>query len=219
MAEEAVTETEATSEVTTEALATEALGADTPKAAAETDATAEVKADAGKDAEVDAGKAGDKKDGDAPSDFATLKLPEGYKTDDPVFADFVKLAGDEKLSPAQAQKLVDFTVTRDQALAKAVADLNVEAWKKTGDAWKATTAKENTPEQLSDAKTALGKWFDKDTVALFESMRFTDHPGLVKGLRAIGAAIKDDTFVPGNAGSRNGSGDARKSFPNSNMNP
>lgn len=195
-------------------------------------AAPEVKAEPKADATTDAAQTdGLKEDAETDAkdegayDAAALKLPDGYKADDPAFVESTKVfanlkfTAEGKLTQTSAQELINTALARDVEMAKARDAANAEAWKKTGDAWKATTAKENTPEQLSDAKSALGKWFDTDTVKLFESMRFTDHPGLVKGLRAIGAAIKDDTFVPGNAGSRNGSGDARKSFPNSNMNP
>src|SRR5688572_27972359 len=59
---------------------------------------------------------------EAPADYTNLALPEGYKADDPVFADAVKLFGDQKIAPDVAQKLIDFTVERDKAIAKAVND-------------------------------------------------------------------------------------------------
>ena len=165
------------------------------------------------DAPKDAPKA------DAPADYTTLKLPEGYKADDPVFADAVKLFGDEKISPAQAQKLLDFTVERDKAIAKAVSDGAAANWTKQTGEWKETASKEFNEAQLGDAKTALATVFDKETVTYLESMGFTNHPGLIRGMVKVSKAIKDDSFVGGNAAQANGS-DARKHFPNSpNMNP
>ncbi len=91
--------------------------ADTPKAdaPADTPAADAPKADAPKDGDApkDAPKA------DAPADYTALKLPQGYKADDPVFADAVKLFEGEKISPDQAQKLIDFTVERVFALCRA----------------------------------------------------------------------------------------------------
>ena len=78
------------------------------------------------DVKADAPKADD-----APADYTTLKMPEGYKTDDPAFAEAVKLFGTEKIAPEVAQKLLDFTVERDKALGKAIADNNAAAFAKT----------------------------------------------------------------------------------------
>jgi len=185
--------------------AADAPKADAPKADAKDGKDAKPAAD-GKDAKAD-----------APADYTALKLPEGYKADDPVFADAIKLFEGEKISPDQAQKLIDFTVERDKAVAQAIQTQQREAWTKQTDEWKAASIKDTSPEQRVDAATALGKFFDKEAVATLESLGLTNHPGLIKGLSAIGKAIKDDTFVPGNAGRSNGS-DARSLYPNSNMN-
>ncbi len=155
---------------------------------------------------------------DAPADYTGLKMPEGYKTDDPVFADAVKLFGDQKIPPEVAQKLLDFTVERDKAIVKAAQDGSATAWTKQTDDWKAAASKEFNEAALGDAKTALAQVFDKETVTYLESMGFANHPGLIRGMVKVSKAIKDDTWVSGNAGSANGS-DARKYFPNSNMNP
>lgn len=158
------------------------------------------------------------KHADTPVDYGTLKLPDGYKTDDPVFADAVKMFGEQKLSTEQAQKLIDFTVERDKSIAKAVNDSNATAWGKQRDTWKAETAKQNSAEALGFAKTAFTKVFDAETAKYLEALGFTDHPGFVRGMVAIFKAIKDDTWVSGNA-VVNGAGDARRLFPKSNMNP
>ena len=135
-----------------------------------------------------------------------------------VFADAVKLFEGEKISPAQAQKLLDFTVERDKQMVKAVNDQAAANWTKQTDEWKATASKEFDEAALGDAKTALAQVFDKETVTYLESMGFTNHPGLIRGMVKVSKAIKDDTWVSGNAGAASGS-DARKAFPNSNMNP
>lgn len=158
------------------------------------------------------------KEAEAPADYTALKLPEGYKADDPVFADAIKLFEGEKISPEQAQKLIDFTVERDKAIAKAVNDSAAANWTKQTGEWKEASSKEFSAEALGDAKTALAQVFDKETVTYLESMGFTNHPGLIRGMVKVSKAIKDDTWVAGNAGQVNGS-DARKAFPNSNMNP
>lgn len=154
----------------------------------------------------------------APADYTALKMPEGYKTDDPVFADAVKLFGDQKIPPEVAQKLLDFTVERDKAIVKAAQDGSATAWTKQTEDWKATAFKEFNEAALGDAKTALAQVFDKETVTYLESMGFANHPGLIRGMVKVSKAIKDDTWVSGNAGQADGS-DARKMYPKSDMNP
>lgn len=209
-------ETATTESTTTETTATET------KPATETTATEQTATEA-KPGETTETKPGEETKGaetkdEAPADYTTLKLPEGYKADDPVFADAVKLFEGEKISPAQAQKLLDFTVERDKAMVKAVNDQSAANWAKQTDEWKAAASKEFDEASLGDAKTALAQVFDKETVTYLESMGFTNHPGLIRGMVKVSKAIKDDTWVSGNAGQVNGS-DARKAFPNSNMNP
>jgi hypothetical protein len=153
-----------------------------------------------------------------PLDYSGLSLPEGYRADDPVFADAVKLFDAEKISPAQAQKLIDFTVSRDREIARAVNDQSAANWTKQTGEWRATSEKEFTADQLGDAKTALAQVFDKETVTYLESMGFTNHPGLIRGMVKVSKAIKDDTFVAGNAGRGNGALDPKSFYPNSQHN-
>lgn len=155
---------------------------------------------------------------EAPIDYGTLKFAEGYKADDPVFADAVKMFGDNKIAPDVAQKLMDFTVERDKAIAKAVNDSNAAGWQKQRDGWKAETAKTVSAEDLGHAKTAAEKLFEPQALKYLEGMGMLDYPGFVQAMVKISKAIKDDTFVTGNAGS-NGVRDARSFYPNSNMNP
>lgn len=171
-----------------------------------------------KAAEAKAAKKAGETTTETPADYTALKLPEGYKADDPVFADALKLFEGEKISPQQAQKLIDFTAKRDQEMAKAGSAASAEAWKKQGGEWEAASKKEFSAEDLGLAKGAFSKVFDKETAAYLESLHFANHPGVVRGMVKVAKAIKDDTFVSGNAAVANGS-DARKSFPNSNMNP
>jgi hypothetical protein len=164
------------------------------------------------------GKQDDGKKADALPDYAKeLKLPEGVQADE-VFGEAVKLFGEMKLPAAEAQKLIDFTATRDKQLVKAVNDASAKAWSDQTGKWKADSEKEFTAEDLGHAKTVLPKVFDKETVGILEGLGFTNHPGVIRAMLKVHKAIKDDTWVTGNAGAVNGS-DARSHFPNSNMNP
>lgn len=204
------TTTTGTETATTETTATET------KPAAETTTTEQATTET-KPAETTTDSKDTETKADTPADYTALKLPEGYKADDPVFADAIKLFEGEKISPEQAQKLIDFTVERDKAIAKAVNDGSAAQWTKQTGEWKAASEKEFGAEALSDARVALTQVFDKETVTYLESMGFTNHPGLIRGMVKVSQAIKDDSWVSGNAGQVNGS-DARKLFPNSNMN-
>lgn len=155
----------------------------------------------------------------APIDYAkTLKLPEGMKAD-AVFEGAAKLFGEHKLSSETAQALIDFTADRDKQIVKAVNDGNTEAWTKMRGEWKADTEKNVSAEDRGFAKEAAIKVFDKKTAELIESYGLTDHRGFVEALVKVSKAIKDDTFVQGNAAANGAGSDARKMFPNSNMNP
>lgn len=65
-----------------------------------------------------------------PVDYSGLTLPEGYRADDPVFADVVKLFDAEKIAPETAQRLIDFTIERDKEIARAVSDHSAATWTK-----------------------------------------------------------------------------------------
>lgn len=155
---------------------------------------------------------------DAPADYSGLRLPEGYRADDPVFGEAMKLFGGEKIAPETAQKLIDFTVERDREIARAVNDHAASSWTKQTTEWRATSEKEFSPEALGNARTALAKVFDRQTIAYLEGLGFTNHPGLIRGMVKVSQAIKDDSFVGGNAGRGTGAMDPKALYPNSQHN-
>lgn len=199
-----------------ETTTTESTTADTTQTTAETN-PAETTTTGTKAAETAETRVAETK-ADTPADYTALKLPEGYKPDDPVFADAVKLFEGEKIAPEVAQKLIDFTVERDKAIAKAVNDQSAAQWTKQTGEWRATSEKEFSADQLGDARTALAQVFDKETIAYLEGLGFTNHPGLIRGMVKVSQAIKDDTFVGGNAARGNGALDPKSLFPNSQHN-
>lgn len=154
---------------------------------------------------------------DAPIDYSTIKMPEGM-TADAVFNDAVKIFGENKIAPDVAQKLIDFTADRDKQLVKAVNDGNQAAWTKMRGEWKADTEKNVSEADRGDAKKAAEKLFDKNTAEIIERYGLTDHRGFVEAMVKVGKAIKDDTFVNGNAAGAQAR-DARSLYPKSNMNP
>ncbi len=146
------------------------------------------------------------------ADYSGLRLPEGYRADDPVFGEAMKLFGGEKIAPETAQKLIDFTIERDKEIARAVNDHAASSWTKQTTEWRATSEKEFSPEALGNARTALARVFDRQTIAYLEGLGFTNHPGLIRGMVKVTKAIKDDSFVGGNAGRGTGAMDPEGSL-------
>jgi len=170
------------------------------------------------------GKKPDAKDGDKGKDEAvdyakTLAeaVPEGMKLDEASAKIATDMFAKHGLSAEAVKDLAAFQIAREKAgadgAAKAFAD-QVEAWRA-----ESTADKDLGKENMAVAKLAASKAFDTKTVELMEHFGLMNHPGVLKGLVKIGKAIKDDSFVPGDAGPGNGGADARKAFPNSNMNP
>lgn len=155
---------------------------------------------------------------EAATDYSGLTLPEGYRADDPVFADVVKLFDAEKIAPETAQRLIDFTIERDREIARAVNEHSVATWTKQTSEWRSTSEKEFSPEALGEARAALSRVFDRQTITYLEGLGFTNHPGLIRGMVKVARTIKDDSFVGGNAGRGNGAMDPKSLYPNSQHN-
>ncbi|MFN4018047.1 MAG: hypothetical protein ACK4JB_22100 [Reyranella sp.] len=153
-----------------------------------------------------------------PLDYSGLSLPEGYRADDPVFADAMKLFDSEKIAPETAQRLIDFTVSRDREIARAVSEQSAASWTKQTGEWRASSEKEFSPEALGEARAALSRVFDRQTIDYLEGLGFTNHPGLIRGMVKVARSIKDDSFVSGNAGRGSGAPDPRSLYPNSQHN-
>ena len=181
------------------------------QAAPASEATADAKPGAEADGGADVGA-------EVSVDYSGLTLPEGYRADDPVFAEAVKLFDSEKIAPETAQKLIDYTVNRDKEIARAVNEHSVASWSKQTADWRATSEKEFSPEALGNARTALAQVFDRQTINYLESLGFTNHPGLIRGMVKVANTIKDDAFVAGNAGRGSGALDPKSLYPNSQHN-
>jgi hypothetical protein len=205
----------ATGAATGDANAT-AQAKDTGQAVAATDTkTADAKAADAKSAD---GKAADAKP--AAVDYgAAIKsaMPEGVTYDEKVSAQVGEVFTKHNIPEAAVADLINLHA----AQLKAGADGNAAAFAAQVAAWKTESSadKELGAENMGIAKVAASKAFDTKTVELMEHFGLMNHPGVLKGLVKIGKAIKDDTFVTGDAGSMNGSRDARAHFPASNMNP
>lgn len=156
---------------------------------------------------------------DASPDYTGLKLADGWTLEQPMVAEALKLFGDNKLAPEAAQALIDFTATRDKALAVALNEHNAKQWETQAAGWKTATEKEFSAEQLGGAKEFAAKLFDKDALAYLEGLKLTNKPDFVRAMVKGASAIKDDTWVNGNAAGSGATKDARTHFPNSRHNP
>lgn len=196
------------------------------------DAKADASADAGKAAalagdktaaEAAGDKAPDKTAGElskaAPVDYAKVigevPLPEGLALDPERAKQGTEVFAKHNLSAEAVKDLVSLYAQQQ----KAGADGNAKAFADQVTGWRTDAEKASTPEERGQAKDAALKVFAKDDLAVLESFGITNRLGFIKSMAKIGQAIKDDQFVPGNAGSSNGAADARNLYPNSTMNP
>lgn len=131
-----------------------------------------------------------------------LKLPEGFKADDPAIKGLVELATGEKLTTEQTQKLFDRYVevqkTRDESLVaqyrKERADWLVEAKADPefgGPKFEAS---------IADGRKALIKYGDQALVEFLNSTNGVNHPAVIRAFARIGRALAEDkaTDVKGN---------------------
>lgn len=215
MADEATTTTDTTQATDTETKAAETTQATETKAAETTQATETKGAEETKAAETKAAEV--KAD---PVDYAKalaeVKLPEGTTLDPATTKLGTDLFAKHNISAEAAKDLVSLYAQQQ----KAGAEGNAKAFATQVDGWKAEAEKSTTAEERGTAKDAVLKVFPKELVSVLETFGLTNRADFIKSMGKLGKAIKDDTFVPGNASAANGAArDARSHFPNSNMNP
>lgn len=137
-------------------------------------------------------------------DATKLQLPEGMKTDDPVFKDFTSTFADEKLGPQErGQKLIDLynkavTGLREQTL---------KVWNDTNEAWKNEVRKdaEIGGAKFEATKTTITKAIDslgpELSVAFRQGLDATgagNHPAIWKGLAKLAERLTEGGHVSGN---------------------
>lgn len=156
-------------------------------------------------------------------DPAKLQVPEGMKTDDPLFKSFAETFGDAKLSPQErGQKLLD--IYKDGI--KAVQDQGRQLWETTNADWiKAVKA---DPEiggaKFEATKTSIAKAIDSlgpaDAVAFRQGLDATgagNHPAIWRGLAKMAASLTEGGHVTGNPATKEAPDIGSTFFPNSNM--
>jgi hypothetical protein len=185
--------TEATVATTTQAATTAATEASTTTQTTEqtetTAAATEVKTEATKTEATAEAKT------DAPVVY-DIKAPEGVVLDDKVIGDLKSAATDLKLSPEQAQGLVD-------KMAPVIAAQQAEAFTQIHKGWVETAKADKEiggakfEENLGIAKTALDKFATPEFKQFLNMSKLGDHPEMLRAFHRIGLAIAEDKFVPG----------------------
>lgn len=136
-------------------------------------------------------------------DAAKLTLPEGMKSDDPLFQEFTGALADDKLDPqARGQKILD-VYTKG---VKAIQDANTAAWNTMNDNW--VKAVKADPEiggtKFEPTKATIAKAIDSFgpelSVAFRQGLDATgagNHPAIWKGLAKMAALLTEGGHVSG----------------------
>jgi hypothetical protein len=152
-----------------------------------------------------------KVDVDQPIDVE-LKLPEGIELDQASLDNFKALVNDKALTPAQrAQKVVDLAVKREADRLE-MHTQRVAAW---ADEVKAD--KDLGGDKLEETLSVARKAIDLGTPELKEFLNTSglgNHPAVVRWAYAVGKALSEDHFVPGNGGNPPSSDHASRLYGN-----
>lgn len=123
-----------------------------------------------------------------------FKMPDGVDADEKTLTEFTKFAKELKLSPENAQKLVDLRSAAVVA-AKEQHTATVKGW---ADEVKAD--KELGGDKLADTLAIAKKAIDlgpPELKELLETSGMGNHPAVVKWAHTVGKALSEDTFKNG----------------------
>ncbi len=141
----------------------------------------------------------------APPDYSALKLPDGVKADDPLFADFAATAAEHKLSPEAAQALIDKVLPNLTTQIQAMRDEPVRLATERLKEWESTIHAD--PEiggaKLNEVKTnvvrAMAQFGNPDEIkAALNETGAGSNPVLIRWLNKMAVALGEGT--PVNAG-------------------
>lgn len=181
--------------------ASEAKAEDTPKAEDQPKAEDAPKAEDQPKAE-DAPKAEeDPKPEGAPDTYAEFKAPEGMELDAKLIEEFLPDFKERGLTQEQAQAEVD----RAAKLAEKWSARAVEAFTETTKEWRESIKAdpefggEKLGQTVALAKRVVDTFGDGDAALkeIIDQFRLGDHPGFIRLLARVGAAVSEDVFVAG----------------------
>ncbi len=154
-------------------------------------------------AKTELGKAPDKPAEPIAFDAAKLTLPEGMKTDDPLFRTFTETFTDAKLdAQARGQKLIDLYTNT----VKGIKEAQVTAWTTTNEKWvnEVKADAEIGGAKFESTKAGIAKAIDslgpELSVAFRQGLDATgagNHPAIWKGLAKMAAALTEGGHVTG----------------------
>jgi len=170
------------------------------KQAEGSDKPADKPADKPKDGDKPADKPADKPV--VPETYEAPKLPEGVTLEEAGLQGFNALAKEVGLTQEGYQKLVDYYVKIEQSKIEGIQ----KSWEATGKTW-ADAAKADKEiggakfeENVALAKEVLKKFGTPELTQALVQYQMGNNPEVLRLLVRIGAAVKDDTFVPGGKG-------------------
>jgi hypothetical protein len=163
---------------------------------------------------------------EAPAAFdgTKLKLPEGMKSDDPLFKTFGEVMTDDKISPQdRGQKLLDLYT----GAIKQAGEANTLAWSKVNEGWIKDVKADPSigGANFEPTKRAIAATIDtlgpEKAAAFRQALDVTgigNHPAFWRGMATFAKALTEGGHVAGSpAGSGKADAKAADFFPNSKM--
>ena len=153
----------------------------------------------------------------AAPESSTFTAPEGHELDSATADAFAGVAKELGLTQDAAQKVVD-------KMAPHLAQRQAEQIKAVHEQWReqSTADKEFGGDKLAEnlglAKKAMDTFASPELKALMNQTGLGNHPEVIRMFVKAGKAISEDSFVAGKAAPP-ASGDARRLYTASNMNP
>jgi hypothetical protein len=153
----------------------------------------------------------------APEKYEFQPTEGALPVDPKILEQFADVAKELNLPQDQAQKMIDKVAPVIQARqAEQIAAIQAE-WADTAKADKEFGG-DALSENLATAKKALDTFGTPELRTLLNDSGMGNHPEVIRFMVRTGKAISEDRFVNGGQGKHSQSGDAKRLYPNSNMN-
>jgi len=139
----------------------------------------------------------------APESYEQFTVPEGAEIDEAVMGEFQTLAKEFDLSQEKAQKFVDLATKNAQEVADSVVEQQKKHWEGIREEWVKEVKADKEfgadkfDKSLVQAKRALKRFGDEETIKFLDATGFGDHPGLFRLLVRADRATAEDTIVNG----------------------
>jgi hypothetical protein len=147
-----------------------------------------------------------------------FKPPEGVSLDAAVVEAFSGVAKELGLTQDNAQLILDKVTPAMQARQTERMQAAAAEWEQAAKA-DSEFGGDKLGENLAVAKKALDQFATPELRALLNESGLGNHPEIIRAFYRAGKAISEDRFVGGQPGAADKSGDARRLYAASNMNP